>query len=202
MIAGVVKFLPVGNDHTMQYLTSFFVALGLAMDAFAVSLGVGTCQKAGDSRSQFRLFFHFGVFQMGMTILGWMAGNTISKFIQDYDHWIAFALLLYVGINMIRSGVNEANESYPSNPSKGRLLVILCVATSLDALAVGISMAMLGTPVMLPAIIIGVVTSMLSAIGLRVGDNIGKSFGKRVEIFGGLLLIGIGIKILVEHLAN
>jgi putative Mn2+ efflux pump MntP len=184
----------------MEYITSVVIAVGLAMDAFAVSLGVGTAQKADDLRSQFRLFFHFGVFQMGMTLLGWLAGSTVAHFIKDYDHWVAFALLLYVGVNMIHSGLNGASETYNSNPSKGRLLVVLCVATSLDALAVGMSMAMLGSPVLIPSIIIGVVASALSLVGLRIGDGLGKAFGKRIEIFGGLLLIGIGINILIEHL--
>jgi len=101
---------------------------------------------------------------------------------------------------MIHSGLNGASETYNSNPSKGRLLVVLCVATSLDALAVGMSMAMLGSPVLIPSIIIGVVASALSLVGLRIGDGLGKAFGKRIEIFGGLLLIGIGINILIEHL--
>ena len=112
----------------MELLTSIFIGVGLAMDAFTVSLGIGTGGQANDQRSKFRLAFHFGVFQMGMTVVGWFAGSTIASYIQAFDHWIALALLAYVGGNMIRSGLNPEVESYVSNPSKGRLLVILSVA--------------------------------------------------------------------------
>jgi len=110
------------------------------------------------------------------------------------------ALLAYVGGNMIRSGLNPEVESYISDPSKGRLLVILSVSTSIDALAVGLSMAMINVPWLLPSIIIGLVTWGLSSVGLITGDVLGDKFGKRMEILGGLILIGIGIQILVTHL--
>jgi len=135
-----------------------------------------------------------------MTIVGWFAGNSIAHIIQAYDHWVAMALLAYVGGNMIRSGLNSEVESYISDPSKGRLLVILSVATSIDALAVGLSMAMINAPWLLPSIIIGLVTWGLSSVGLITGDVLGDKFGKRMEILGGLILIGIGIQILVTHL--
>src|SRR5512133_3501005 len=150
----------------MEFVTSFLIALGLAMDAFAVSLGIGCAGQAHDARAKFRLAFHFGVFQAGMTLLGWVAGSTVAGFIGGIDHWIALVLLGYVGINMIRSGFNSDCETYQSNPSKGKTLMMLCVATSLDAMAVGLSMAMINTPVIFPSIIIGVVASALSIFGL------------------------------------
>ena len=184
----------------MELVTSILIGVGLAMDAFTVSLGIGTGGRANDRRSKFRLAFHFGFFQMGMTVVGWYAGSTVARYIEAFYHWIALGLLAYVGGNMIRSGLNPEAESYISDPSKGRLLVVLSVATSIDAMAVGLSMAMLRTPFLIPAIIIGVVTWGLSSFGLMAGDRLGQKFGKRMEILGGLILLGIGIRILVTHL--
>ena len=184
----------------MELITALLIAVGLAMDAFAVSLGIGTTGQAQDRRSKFRLAFHFGVFQAGMTLLGWVAGSTIAGFISGIDHWIAMALLGYVGVNMIRSGFNPDAESYQTNPSKGKMLMMLCVATSLDAMAVGLSMAMIKTPVLFPSLVIGVVTAGLSAFGLLAGAKLGETFGKRMEILGGLLLVGIGVRVVITHL--
>jgi manganese efflux pump family protein len=184
----------------MELVTSLFIATGLAMDAFAVSLGIGTSGQAKDRRAKFRLAFHFGFFQAGMTLLGWLAGTTISSLISSVDHWIAMALLAYVGIGMIRSGLNSSGETYQTNPSKGRTLMMLCVATSLDAMAVGLSMAMIQAPVLFPSLVIGVVTSGLSVFGLLAGTKLGETFGKRMEIVGGLILLGIGLRILYTHL--
>lgn len=185
----------------MELLTSFLVAVGLAMDAFAVSLGVGTSGQADDLRSKARLAFHFGWFQAMMTILGWMLGSSVERYVSAFDHWIAFALLVYVGGSMIRNGLNSSEESYLQNPSKGRTMVLLSVATSIDALAVGMSMALIGSSVWLPAVIIGVVTLALSAFGLQMGCRLGERFGKRVEVLGGLILIGIGLRVVITHLS-
>ena len=186
----------------MEWYTSLLVAVGLAMDAFAVSLGVGTGGQAANFRSRFRLAAHFGIFQGGMTLLGWAAGSTVAGLIQNFDHWIAVALLAYVGVNMIRSGLcsQEEGEKSPCDPTRGCTMLLLCVATSIDALAVGLSMAMLGAPVFQPALVIGVVTFGLSAFGLRAGARLGETFGKRMEVLGGLILIGIGLRVLFSHL--
>jgi putative Mn2+ efflux pump MntP len=184
----------------MELLTSIFIGIGLAMDAFTVSLGIGTGGQANDQRAKFRLAFHFGFFQMAMTVVGWFAGTSIVDLIEAFDHWVAMGLLAYVGVDMIRSGLNPERESYGSDPSKGKLLVLLSVATSIDAMAVGLSMALLKTPWLVPAIIIGVVTWGLSSFGLLAGDRLGQRFGKRMEIFGGVILIGIGLRVLVTHL--
>jgi putative Mn2+ efflux pump MntP len=185
----------------MELVTSLLIAVGLAMDAFAVSLGIGCAGQARDSRAKFRLAFHFGVFQTGMTLLGWLAGSTVAGLISGIDHWIALVLLAYVGVNMIRSGFNSDCETYQTNPSKGKTLLMLCFATSLDAMAVGLSMAMLKTPVIIPSLVIGVVASGLSTFGLFAGNKLGETFGKRMEILGGFILVGIGLQILVTHLA-
>ena len=184
----------------MDLVTAFVVAIGLAMDCFAVSLGIGACGPVQDNRSKFRLAFHFGIFQAGMTLLGWLVGSAVAQFVSQIDHWVALVLLSYVGINMIRSGLKTDEASYPTDPSRGRYLVMLSVATSLDAMAVGLSMAMLHTPVWVPSIIIGVVSLVLSIVGLLAGAKLGEKFGKRMEIVGGIILIAIGIRILITHL--
>ncbi len=184
----------------MEIATSFFVAVGLAMDAFAVSLGVATGGKAKDFRAKFRLAFHFGFFQFLMTVVGWLLGSTVAALIDGIDHWVALAMLGYVGINMLRSGLSVNKESYATDPSRGKTLMMLCVATSLDALAVGISMAMIRAEVWIPSAIIGIVCLILSTVGLVAGSKLGEKFGKRMEIVGGLILIGIGIRVLITHI--
>ena len=184
----------------MEYLSSVLIGVGLAMDAFAVSLTIGTAGQADNRRAKLRLAFHFGWFQLMMTVLGWLAGSTISGFINQFDHWIAMGLLGYVGSSMIRSGLNPEEDCYRCDPLRGKTMVMLCVATSIDALAVGLSMAMLNTSVWIPAIIIGVVTFLISSVGLIAGNGLGAKLGKRMEIVGGIILIGIGLRVLLTHL--
>jgi putative Mn2+ efflux pump MntP len=176
------------------------LGIGLAMDAFAVSLGVGTGQSAPGRRSKIRLAFHFGIFQGLMTFLGWLGGVTIVSFISAVDHWIAFILLLFVGMRMIRSGLHPEEQTYSRDPSKGGLMVLLSLATSMDALAVGLSMAVLGSPVIIPALVIGLVTFAISLLGIFSGHRLGMEFGKRMEFVGGVILILIGTRILWTHL--
>ncbi len=183
----------------MEIIPALLIALGLAMDAFAVSLGIGTTGKT-NPRAIFRLAFHFGFFQSLMTTLGWLLGSTIVELIAAFDHWVAFVLLFYVGINMIRSGLKPELQRFTSDPSRGGLLILLSVATSLDALAVGLSLAMLRTPILFPTIVIGLTAASLSVIGLLTGARLGKAFGKRMEIAGGVTLLGIGTRILITHL--
>jgi manganese efflux pump family protein len=184
----------------MDILTVLLIAVGLAMDAFAVSLGIGTTERATSARARFRLAFHFGLFQCFMPIIGWAAGSTVSRWIAPVDHWIALGLLAYVGINMIRSGLSSDAESYSRDPSRGRTLIVLAVATSIDALAVGLSLAMLEVAIVTPSVIIGVVTYSLSMVGLFAGNKLGEKFGKRMEILGGIILIGIGVRVVITHL--
>jgi manganese efflux pump family protein len=177
-----------------------FIAVGLAMDAFAVSLGIGTTGAANKPRPVFRLSFHMGLFQGLMTYLGWLAGSSIAGFIAAFDHWIAFILLAFVGTRMIRSGLNAEAESSKDDPSKGGSLLMICVATSIDAMAIGLSLAILNVEIITPSLIIGVVTLVLSLFGLMVGSKMGQTFGKRMEILGGIILNGIGLRILITHL--
>jgi putative Mn2+ efflux pump MntP len=183
----------------MSFITLFLIALSMAMDAFAVSLGSGVKIGPGP-RPLFRIAFHFGLFQAVMPVIGWLFGNTIEPYVKDVDHWVAFGLLVLVGIRMIRSGLGKNEEQTPQDPSRGMTMVMLSIAVSIDALAIGLSLGLLGITIWTPAIVIGLVTGILSLVGLRVGNGFGKKYGKPVEVLGGLVLIGIGIRIVVSHL--
>jgi putative Mn2+ efflux pump MntP len=176
------------------------IAIGLAMDALAVSLGIGAAGRANSARSIFRLSFHFGFFQFAMPVLGWLGGTSIEPLIRHVDHWIAFGLLAFVGGRMVQSGLRQDEIPNADDPSRGRVLVLLSVATSIDALAVGLSLAILQVNVVLPSIVIGVVAATLSLVGLLLGHKLGALFGKRTEVLGGLILIAIGLRVLTEHL--
>ena len=183
----------------MPFLQIILVALSMAMDAFAVCLAAGSLSLAQGPRSAFRLSFHFGLFQFIMPVVGWLAGATIEPFIRNYDHWVAFGLLAVVGGHMIYSALTGGVNKF-SDPSRGWTLVLLSVAVSVDALAVGLSLGLLGIFVWYPATIIGVVTSLLSLIGLRLGNRLGRQFGKSAGILGGFVLIGIGLQIVISKL--
>jgi len=184
----------------MSLVEVLLIALGLAMDAFAVCLGAGTTQHVSGPRPVFRLAFHFGLFQALMPVLGWLVGSTIERWIAPFDHWIAFGLLAFVGVRMIRSGLDSGSESHSTDPSRGATLVMLSVATSIDAFAVGLSLAVLGVGIIYPAIVIGVVAGVMSLLGLALGSRLGKAFGKRMEVIGGLILIAIGVRVVISHL--
>ena len=185
----------------MDLLTLLGIAVALAMDAFAVALGTGMNLGALTGRHLFRLGFHFGLFQALMPIVGWMAGLTIQKQVAAWDHWIAFGLLAFVGGKMLKEAfAAEEEKKTASDPTRGMSLVILSVATSIDALAVGFSLSLLGVSIWWPAVVIGLVAGVLTVAGMLLGRRAGDHWGPRVEIVGGLVLIGIGVKILVEHL--
>lgn len=185
----------------MDLIEILLISLGLAMDAFAVSICAGTNKLTRGKRPTFRLSFHFGLFQFMMPVIGWFLGSGIQKYIEAYDHWIVLGLLSFVGINMIKSGLEKNTDVEKSDLSKGMKLIMVSVATSLDALAIGIGFAVLNTNILYPSIIIGVVTACLSVIGVQVGNKLGVKFGKKMEIIGGIILILIGIRILLEHIA-
>jgi len=184
----------------VDVLTIFGIAVALAMDAFAVALAAGVTLERITGRHLFRFGFHFGLFQAMMPVIGWLAGITVQQWISAYDHWIAFGLLAFVGIKMIREAFEETDEeTSPTDPTRGLTMVMLAVATSIDALAVGLSLGMLEVSVWLPAVVIGLVCGVLTVVGMLLGGRIGSLWGKRVEIFGGLVLCGIGVKIVLEH---
>ena len=137
-----------------------------------------------------------------MPILGWLAGLSVREYIEAYDHWVAFGLLGFIGGKMIFESREMKPDKKQGDPTRGWTLVGLSVATSIDALAVGLSMAMLGVSVWVPSVIIGVVAGVMSALGMHLGRRLGQVFGQRMELVGGLVLVGIGVKILVEHLSS
>ncbi len=171
------------------------------MDAFAVSIGVGLNATVVGPRMTVRLAWHFGFFQFFMPVVGWLAGISVAQWIGGVDHWIAFGLLAAIGGKMIYEAFGGDEETrLTKDPTRGASLVLLSVATSIDALAVGLSLALLGVRIWYPAVVIGLVAFAFTAAGLHLGRRFGSLFGRRVEILGGLILIGIGIKILLEHL--
>lgn len=176
------------------------IALGLAMDCFAVSLGICTTSVKKTPRSILRLALHFGLFQGGMTFLGWFAGSRIVNLISNFDHWIAFVLLLWVGGRMVKESFDQDDCEEVEDPTRGKSLVILSIATSIDALAVGLSLAFVDGSILTSALSIGAVSFLLSIVGSLLGTRLGSRFGKRMELLGGLLLIGIGLRVLISHI--
>ncbi len=186
----------------METLTIFVIAVGLAMDAFAVSVASGI-RLGCDLRMHhtFRLAFFFGFFQFMMTVLGWFAGASIQSFLQSLDHWIAFGLLAFIGGHMFVEALRSDDSGFQSgDPTRGLVLLGLSVATSIDAFAVGISLGVLHSDVWYPSIVIGLVAAGFTVAGMRLGCRIGISLSHRIEILGGIVLIGIGVKILLEHI--
>jgi len=176
------------------------VAFGLALDAFAVATASSVMLKKVSARQTFRLSFHFGLFQWLMPVIGWSAGVSVQRWVQAWDHWVAFGLLALVGAKAVRAALTDGGEDIRQDPTRGLSLVMLSVATSVDALAVGLSFAMLRVTIWYPAAVIGVVACVMTLIGIRLGSRLGARFGKRVEILGGIVLIAIGVKIVVDHL--
>ncbi len=186
----------------MQLINISAIAVALAMDAFAVSIVTGVNLKDVSFRQTFRLSWHFGLFQALMPIIGWSAGLSIRTYIEHVDHWIAFALLSFVGVNMIRGAFkNNKNDEPKKDPTKGVSLVVLSIATSIDALALGLSLAILNVSIWTPAVIIGVVAGVFTILGLQIGKRIGSAIRLSLyaERIGGIVLIVIGMKILHEH---
>ncbi len=178
-----------------SWLALLGLSVGLAMDAFAVSVAVGMTVDAVTPRHVFRLGFHFGLFQFMMPIVGWLAGEQLAPYISEYDHWVAFALLGYVGGKMLWEARGEKNAEAARDPTRGLRLITLSVATSIDALAVGMSMAFMGVSVWIPSVVIGVITATLSAIGITFGGQIGSRWGRWAEVVGGTVLILIGLRV-------
>ena len=183
----------------MSTLELIIIGFGLAMDAFAVSVGKGLTLDRVEPHHALKAGVWFGGFQALMPIIGYLLGQSFSSIVVSIDHWIAFGLLVLIGLNMIREAIWGEEESQDSNFGV-RHMLIMAVATSIDALAVGISMAFLGINIWLAAAIIGVITFLLSASGIYLGRTVGGKLGDKAGILGGIVLIAIGIKILVEHL--
>ena len=178
----------------------FLIAVSLALDAFAVSVSSGIAIPGFGWKQAVKMGLWFGTFQFAMPLAGWLLGSSVSGYIEAVDHWVAFGLLALIGGRMawgaIRGGGDE--EEAPADLSAKRLC-LLAIATSIDALAVGVSMAFMSVPVLLSAVVIGVVAFVLSVVGGLAGRRLGALFQRRAELVGGLVLVGIGLKILIEH---
>ena len=179
------------------------IAIGLSMDALAVSVANGIMIKKLRVEHAFRIAFSFGFFQAIMPLIGWAAGITFSAYIKEIDHWVAFGLLVIVGSRMIwESFTNSQKDEAARNCLHFPTLLILSLATSIDALAVGVSFAFLDMTIWFPILIIGLITFVICFIGVKIGNKLGPIFGNKLGIIGGLVLIGIGIRILIQHLVE
>jgi putative Mn2+ efflux pump MntP len=176
------------------------VAFALSMDAFAVSLCFGSNVENNKTAVSLKTGAFFGIFQAVMPLIGWAVGFYLKEFIQQVDHWIAFVLLTIIGARMLREAIKNRNCQKKINTDNILVMLSLSVATSIDALAVGLSFALLKIPILLAVSIIGVVTFFMSYLGVHLGKKINYLLGNKAEIAGGIVLILIGIKILVEHL--
>jgi putative Mn2+ efflux pump MntP len=182
----------------MGLIEIILIALGLAMDSFAVSIGAAATGKLNNKRAIFRISFHFGLFQALLPLLGWFLGSEVEPLTGPLNNWVAFALLMYVGIHMLISGLKVEKVSDTKDPSRGSKMLMLSLATSTDAFAIGFSLAMLNLDIWYPVLIIGLTTSLVSLIGIYLGRRLYKYFGQRMEIVGGMILIMIGMHILAD----
>jgi putative cofactor-binding repeat protein len=187
----------------MGWISLLAIALALALDAFAVATVAGLTLDTFGKRHLFRLSFHFGFFQAAMLWIGWYVGSAVQHLIASVDHWIAFALLAAVGGNIIRNAMRvQEDAAKVIDPTRGFELVFLSVATSVDALAVGLSLAVVKNPIAFPALVVGIIAASLTLVGMHVGRRISSVWGRRCELFGGAVLIAIGAKIVFDHLSN
>ena len=187
----------------MTFINIMAIAVALAMDAFAVSIAAGIRLKKISFRQTFRLSWHFGLFQALMPVIGWFSGVHMLCYIRRYDHWVAFALLLAVGGKMLIDAfsIKEDDDIPIKDPTKSMSLVVLSLATSIDALAIGFTLSVLNVAIAYPAIIIGIVAATFTAVGMHMGAKLGSvdRLSHYAEILGGLVLLGIGFNILYEH---
>ena len=184
----------------MAFLEAMILAIGLSMDAFAVSVCKGLAMKKADLRSSLLCGAWFGGFQGLMPAIGFFLGTLFAAAIQSFDHWIAFLLLGYIGFNMLREAFSKEEGCEECNADLSvKTMFVMAVATSIDAMAAGISLAMDSADILLNVICIGITTFVLSAVGVKVGNVFGSRFEKKAQIAGGVILILLGIKILLEH---
>ncbi len=183
----------------MSITTIIFIAIALAMDAFAVSIASGVTIKKLQISHALTIGAWFGIFQALMPLIGWLCGIKLRIYITEVDHWIAFGLLAFVGGKMIYESFQLEPEK-KGNPLDVYLLFVLSIATSIDALAAGLSFAMLEISIVMPVVLIGLITFFMSVVGVWIGNRCGHLFERKIELIGGILLIAIGFKILISHL--
>jgi putative Mn2+ efflux pump MntP len=192
----------------MDPLSLLALSVGLAMDAFAVAISMGLTLPRVRTTQMLRLAVAFGGFQALMPVVGWLAGRTLAGqgWVAAYDHWIAFVLLGGLGAKMIYEARflpdSEEDKAVEKDPTMSVTLIVLAIATSIDALLVGVSLSLLRVTIFGPSIVIGLTAAAFAAVGIHLGHRFGHKLGTKVEVFGGLALIAIGVRILVEHLMN
>lgn len=186
----------------MNFIGVFLIACALAIDCFAVSVSAGLCRRETSQKDIFRMGMFFGIFQTGMTLAGFFCGAFLASYIEAVDHWIAFALLCFIGIRMIREAAKGGESRTFAKRLGIKTLAALALATSLDALAIGLSFGLVGHEILWTSLVIGAVALCATEIGANLGKSVGKQISsKGAEILGGIVLIAIGLKILAEHLS-
>ena len=188
-----------GKKNNMGAIEILLISIGLAMDAFAVSVCKGLAMKKMNWKKAAIIGLYFGIFQAVMPVIGYFLGNTFEIFITYVDHWVAFILLVGIGINMVKEAFNKESENRNDNVDMKTMLV-LSIATSIDALAIGITFAFLNVNLILAVALIGVITFILAVIGTKIGNRFGDKYQNKAELVGGIILVLLGIKILLEHL--
>jgi putative Mn2+ efflux pump MntP len=183
----------------MGLVEILLLAVGLAMDAFTVSICKGLSMKKMNWKKAIIIAFYFGVFQAIMPVLGYFLGTTFESLITKFDHWVAFILLLAIGGNMIKESFDKEDEK-KNDKVDFKTMVILALATSIDALAIGITFAFLDVNLALAVSIIGIITFIISIFGVKIGNRFGNKYQNKAELAGGIILVLLGIKILLEHL--
>lgn len=183
----------------MGILEIILIAVSLAMDALAVAICKGLSMKKMSWKKSAIVGGYFGIFQGLMPIIGYFLGTTFENFVTKIDHWIAFGLLIFIGINMLKEALAKETENYNDNVDF-KTMVILAIATSIDALAIGITFAFLGVNILSASVVIAIITFLVCLIGVKIGNKFGAKYEKKAESVGGLILILMGVKILLEHL--
>lgn len=187
----------------MDLLSLFLIAVGLSMDAFAVAICKGLAMPKVTVKKALIVGLWFGGFQALMPLIGYYLGTTFDQYITSFDHWIAFGLLVLIGANMIKESLKKDADACDTDSAslKFKVMFLLAVATSIDALAVGVSFAFLSVDILLAVVLIGITTLILSIVGVKIGNVFGARYKAKAELVGGIILILIGIKILLEHLS-
>lgn len=180
-------------------ITFLLIGIGLSFDSFAVSVSCGLMKQEIRFKQAVPIAFSLAFFQAVFPVFGWLAGKTIHHFINAFDHWIAFGLLAFIGIKMIVEGVKPNGTLQNFDPFRKRIIISLSIATSIDALVVGLSFGFLEMPILFPVLIIGAITFIASMLGMLFGKNIPAKRSKQSLVLGGIILFGMGMKILLEH---
>ena len=183
----------------MGVIEILLISIGLAMDAFAVSICKGLSMKKMNWKKAGIIGLYFGIFQAGMPLIGYFLGSTFANFVINVDHWIAFILLGFIGVNMIKESLSKECDSLNDNVDF-KTMIILAIATSIDALAIGVTFAFLKVNVVLAVSSIGIITCILSVVGVKIGNVFGDKYENKAQFAGGLILILLGTKILLEHI--